>query len=109
AESVPSDRSGPRRHAAAPVAHAGRLSLHADQVAGDLPLAVSRAAGGMREGPDGARGARAVKEQTQAMRHLKSLREFLDALTEIGDVQPIETEVDWRLEMGAITRRSMDL
>ncbi len=41
--------------------------------------------------------------------HLKSLREFLRALEEIGELQPIDTEVDWNLEMGAITRRSMDL
>lgn len=43
------------------------------------------------------------------MRHLKSLRDFIDALTAIADVQPIHAEVDWNLEMGAITRRSMDL
>ncbi|MBV8842043.1 MAG: UbiD family decarboxylase [Bryobacterales bacterium] len=43
------------------------------------------------------------------MRHLKSLREFLDALSAIGDLQEIDCEVDWNLEMGAITRRSMDL
>ncbi len=43
------------------------------------------------------------------MKHLKSLREFLDALRELGDLQEIDREVDWNLEMGAITRRSMDL
>ena len=43
------------------------------------------------------------------MKHLKSLREFLAALAEIGEVQDIDCEVDWNLEMGAITRRSMDL
>ena len=43
------------------------------------------------------------------MKHLKSLREFLDALKEIGELQEIDREVDWNLEMGAITRRSMDL
>ena len=43
------------------------------------------------------------------MQHLKSLREFVDALGTINEVQPIALEVDWNLEMGAITRRSMDL
>lgn len=43
------------------------------------------------------------------MKHLKSLREFLDALRRIGELHEIEREVDWNLEMGAITRRSMDL
>jgi 4-hydroxy-3-polyprenylbenzoate decarboxylase len=41
--------------------------------------------------------------------HLKSLREFLQALERIGELQPIDQEVDWNLEMGAIARRSMDL
>lgn len=43
------------------------------------------------------------------MKHLKSLREFLDALSQIGEVQPIDQEVDWNLEIGAITRRSYEL
>ncbi len=38
-------------------------------------------------------------------RHLKSLREYIDALAEIGEVQPIHKEVDWNLEIGAIARR----
>lgn len=42
-------------------------------------------------------------------KHLKSLRAFLSALDEIGEVQAIDKEVDWNLEMGAIARRSMDL
>jgi len=43
------------------------------------------------------------------MTHLRSLREFLDELDRIGDLQTIETEVDWNLEAGAIIRRSYDL
>src|SRR5215467_7383811 len=43
------------------------------------------------------------------MQHLRSFREFLDALRAIGELQDIACEVDWNLEMGAITRRSMDL
>jgi UbiD family decarboxylase len=43
------------------------------------------------------------------MRRLTSLRDFLSALREIGELQDIDQEVDWNLEMGAITRRSMDL
>lgn len=41
--------------------------------------------------------------------HLKSLREYLDALKKVGEVQEINQEVDWDLEMSGITRRSMDL
>ncbi len=36
--------------------------------------------------------------------HLKSFREFIDALAKIGEVQEIDTDVDWSLEMGAISR-----
>ncbi|HEU5424728.1 MAG TPA: UbiD family decarboxylase [Nitrolancea sp.] len=43
------------------------------------------------------------------MTHLKSLREFLSALEEIGDLKRIDKEVDWNLEVGAIIRRSYDL
>jgi UbiD family decarboxylase len=38
-------------------------------------------------------------------RHLKSLREYVDALAEIDEVQQIDKEVDWNLEIGAIARR----
>jgi 4-hydroxy-3-polyprenylbenzoate decarboxylase len=41
--------------------------------------------------------------------HIKDLRDFIAQLKAIGDVQEIEREVDWNLEMGAIARRSMDL
>jgi len=40
---------------------------------------------------------------------LKSLREWLAALDAIGDLATINAQVDWNLEMGAVTRRSMDL
>lgn|GEM_PF-42195 len=43
------------------------------------------------------------------MKHLKSLREFIDELEKIGEVQTINTEVDWNLEAGAIIRHSYDL
>src|SRR5215469_11254424 len=43
------------------------------------------------------------------MKHLKSLREFIEALNAIGEVQPISLEVDWNLEIGAIARRSDEL
>ncbi|MFC1408058.1 UbiD family decarboxylase [Streptacidiphilus sp. N1-12] len=43
------------------------------------------------------------------MKHLKSLREFIDELEKIGDVQTIDKEVDWNLEVGAIIRRCYDL
>ncbi|TVT48125.1 UbiD family decarboxylase [Amycolatopsis rhizosphaerae] len=43
------------------------------------------------------------------MKHLRSLREFIDELEKIGEVQPIGQEVDWNLEIGAIARRSYEL
>ena len=43
------------------------------------------------------------------LRRLPDLRRFLAELRAIGDVQDIEREVDWNLEMGAVARRSMDL
>src|SRR2546421_9372749 len=43
------------------------------------------------------------------MKHLNSLREYIDQLKAIGEVQEIDAEVDWNLEMGAIIRRSYEL
>lgn len=43
------------------------------------------------------------------MTHIKSLREFLDALDAIGDLKRIDKEVDWNLEAGAVIRRCYDL
>lgn len=43
------------------------------------------------------------------MRHFKSLREHLDLLRTLGEIQEIDVEVDWNLEMGAIIRRSYEL
>lgn len=40
------------------------------------------------------------------MNHLRSLRDFIDALDAIGEVQRIDKEVDWNLAMGAVARRS---
>lgn len=38
-------------------------------------------------------------------RHLSSLREYLDALRDLGELQDVAHEVDWNLEIGAVTRR----
>lgn len=43
------------------------------------------------------------------MTHLRSLREFIGELDAIGEIQRIDTEVDWNLEIGAVIRRSYDL
>lgn len=43
------------------------------------------------------------------LNHIRDLRDFISQLAKIGDVQEIDREVDWNLEMGAVTRRSMDL
>ena len=43
------------------------------------------------------------------MQRLRSLREFIAELEKIGDLQSIDKEVDWNLELGAIARRSYEL
>ena len=43
------------------------------------------------------------------MNRLLSIRDWIAALDAIGDVNTITAEVDWNLEMGAVTRRAMDL
>jgi UbiD family decarboxylase len=43
------------------------------------------------------------------MKHLRGLREYIDELEALGDIQPIDVEVDWMYEIGAIIRRSYDL
>ncbi|MDP2728215.1 MAG: UbiD family decarboxylase, partial [Dehalococcoidia bacterium] len=40
---------------------------------------------------------------------LQDLREYIAALEREGEVQRIEKEVDWDLEVGAVIRRSYDL
>lgn len=42
-------------------------------------------------------------------KHLKDLREYIEALANIGEVQPIDMEVDPHLEVGGVIRRSYDL
>ncbi len=39
----------------------------------------------------------------------RDLREYITRLDTEGEIQPIEAEVDWNLEVGAIIRRSYDL
>ena len=41
--------------------------------------------------------------------HLKDLREYIQALDNIGEVQSVEKSVDLFLEAGGIIRRSYDL
>ncbi|MBM3889753.1 MAG: UbiD family decarboxylase, partial [Verrucomicrobia bacterium] len=43
------------------------------------------------------------------MRHCKDIREFIERLAQAGEVQEINQEVDWNLEMGAIMRHANDL
>jgi 4-hydroxy-3-polyprenylbenzoate decarboxylase len=40
---------------------------------------------------------------------LTDLRDYLEILEEYGELQRVRSEVDWNLEMGAITRRCYDL
>lgn len=43
------------------------------------------------------------------MQPFASLREYVKALREIGEIQEINAEIDWNLEMGAIIQRSYEL
>ena len=43
------------------------------------------------------------------LRHLSSFREFIAELGKIGEIQQVDREVDWDLELGAIARRSYEL
>ena len=43
------------------------------------------------------------------MKPIKSFREYVEKLEESGEIVKISKEVDWNLEMGAITRRAYDL
>ena len=42
-------------------------------------------------------------------RPLKNLREYIKELNEIGEIQEIDREVDWNLEIGGIIKHSYDL
>jgi 4-hydroxy-3-polyprenylbenzoate decarboxylase len=48
-------------------------------------------------------------KQLTVKQHLRSLREYIDALREIGEIVDVEREVDWNLEIGAIIRRVYEL
>lgn len=43
------------------------------------------------------------------LKRCRSLREFIELLQGIGEIQPIDAEVDWNLELGAVIRRSYEL
>ena len=43
------------------------------------------------------------------MSHIRSIREFIDELDAIGEIQRIDAAVDWNLEIGAVIRHSYDL
>lgn len=43
------------------------------------------------------------------MKQLKDLREYLNVLGSLGELQEVDVEVDWNLEIGAIIRRAYDL
>ncbi len=47
--------------------------------------------------------------EANKMRYIKDLREYLKTLDELGELQEINEEVDWNLEIGAIIRRAYDL
>jgi 3-octaprenyl-4-hydroxybenzoate carboxy-lyase len=46
-----------------------------------------------------------MNSQTSRVVHYRSLREHIAALRAIGELQEIDQEVDWNLEIGAIVRR----
>ena len=43
------------------------------------------------------------------MTRLKSLPEYIAQVKTLGEIQEIDVEVDWNLEMGAIIRRCCEL
>jgi 4-hydroxy-3-polyprenylbenzoate decarboxylase len=43
------------------------------------------------------------------MKHFASLRDYIEALRDLGEIQEINAKVDWNLEMGAIIQRSYEL
>ena len=43
------------------------------------------------------------------MIRIRSLREYVDQLKGLGEIVEIDAEIDWNLELGAITRRSYEL
>src|SRR6266571_2239719 len=43
------------------------------------------------------------------MQRLRSMREYVERLNALGEIQEIDIEVDWNLEIGAIIRRSYEL
>ncbi|TDI89708.1 MAG: UbiD family decarboxylase, partial [Candidatus Dadabacteria bacterium] len=43
------------------------------------------------------------------MKQLKDLRKYISVLDSMGELQEIDVEVDWNLEIGAIIRRAYDL
>ena len=49
-----------------------------------------------------------VTKSTVAPRHFTSLRDFLDALSDLGDMREVSREVDTDLEIGAIIRRTLE-
>ena len=46
---------------------------------------------------------------TTKKKHLKSLRDYVEALRHMGDIKEVEREVDVNLEIGAIIRRSCEI
>lgn len=46
---------------------------------------------------------------TTKKKHLKSLRDYVEALRKMGDLEEVEREVDIQLEIGAIIRRSCEI
>ncbi|MHB1568695.1 MAG: UbiD family decarboxylase [Solirubrobacteraceae bacterium] len=43
------------------------------------------------------------------MRHFRDMRGWIEALAELGEIQEIDAEVDWNLELGAVARRTYEL
>jgi 4-hydroxy-3-polyprenylbenzoate decarboxylase len=43
------------------------------------------------------------------MKRLRCLRDYIEHLRALGEIQDIDVEVDWNLELGAIIRRSYEL
>jgi phenylphosphate carboxylase alpha subunit len=55
------------------------------------------------------RGAAAGGKRTEDGLAFADLRAYLEALEGAGELQRVATEVDWNLEVGAVSRRALDL
>jgi 4-hydroxy-3-polyprenylbenzoate decarboxylase len=50
-----------------------------------------------------------VRFKEESLKQIKDMREYLSILDSLGELQEVNIEVDWNLEIGAIIRHAYDL